>query len=123
MLYSCPSSGNRHSVSVWNRAQPLLAVTGSACADDAAAHAFPDRWGVSYFSEAFFIEIDDAFKDAMLNYELSNEYKLSGTLHLALASPGSGWMSTAMMITDRVRYPMVTGVTMHLGRSISDLSR
>ena len=39
-------------------------------------YAITPKWSVSYLSEAFFIEIDDALKGALLNYELNTEYKL-----------------------------------------------
>ncbi|NNJ97761.1 MAG: DUF481 domain-containing protein [Gammaproteobacteria bacterium] len=39
-------------------------------------YAITPKWSVRYVSEAFFIEIDDALKGALLNYELSTEYKL-----------------------------------------------
>ena len=34
------------------------------------------KWSVNYVSEAFFIELDDTIKGAMINYELNTEYKL-----------------------------------------------
>jgi hypothetical protein len=39
-------------------------------------YAITPKWSVRYISEAFFIEIDDAISGALLNYELSTEYKL-----------------------------------------------
>ncbi len=39
-------------------------------------YAITPKWSVRYVSEAFFIEIDDVLKGALLNYELSTEYKL-----------------------------------------------
>jgi len=39
-------------------------------------YAITPKWSVRYVSEAFFIEIDDALKGALLNYELNTEYKL-----------------------------------------------
>ena len=34
------------------------------------------KWLVRYVSEAFFIEIDDAFRGAIINFELSTEYRI-----------------------------------------------
>jgi len=39
-------------------------------------YAITPKWNVRYVSEAFFIEFDDAFRGAILNYELNTEYKL-----------------------------------------------
>jgi hypothetical protein len=39
-------------------------------------YAITPKWNVRYISEAFFIEIDDALSGALLNYELSTEYRL-----------------------------------------------
>ncbi len=39
-------------------------------------YAITPKWSFRYVSEAFFIEIDDALKGALLNYELSTEYKI-----------------------------------------------
>lgn len=39
-------------------------------------YAITPKWNVRYVSEAFFIEIDDALRGALLNYELSTEYRL-----------------------------------------------
>jgi hypothetical protein len=39
-------------------------------------YAITPKWSVTYLSEAFFIEIDDALKGSLLTYELSTEYKL-----------------------------------------------
>ncbi|MGB5603980.1 MAG: hypothetical protein WBO14_16245, partial [Gammaproteobacteria bacterium] len=39
-------------------------------------YAITPKWSVQYVSEAFFIEFDDTFKGALLNYELNTEYKL-----------------------------------------------
>jgi hypothetical protein len=39
-------------------------------------YAITPKWSVQYVSEAFFIEIEDTIKGAMINYELSTEYKL-----------------------------------------------
>lgn len=38
------------------------------------------NWTVNYISESFFIEIDDAFKGTLLNYELDLEYKFDNKL-------------------------------------------
>jgi hypothetical protein len=45
-------------------------------------YAITPKWNVRYVSEAFFIEIDDALKGALLNYELNTEYRLFS--HFAL---------------------------------------
>ncbi len=39
-------------------------------------YAITPKWNVRYVSEAFFFEIDNSFRGAILNYELSTEYKL-----------------------------------------------
>ena len=39
-------------------------------------YAITPKWSVQYVSEAFFIEIDDSFRGAILNYELNTEYKI-----------------------------------------------
>ena len=39
-------------------------------------YAITPKWYVRYVSEAFFIEFDDSFKGALLNYELSTEYRI-----------------------------------------------
>ena len=39
-------------------------------------YAITPKWSVRYVSEAFFIEIDDKFRGAILNYELNTEYKI-----------------------------------------------
>jgi hypothetical protein len=39
-------------------------------------YAITPKWSVNYVAESFFIEIDDTFKGALINYELSTEYKL-----------------------------------------------
>lgn len=39
-------------------------------------YAITPKWSVNYVSEAFFIELDDTIKGAMINYELNTEYKL-----------------------------------------------
>ena len=39
-------------------------------------YAITPKWSVHYVSEAFFIELDDTIKGAMINYELNTEYKL-----------------------------------------------
>lgn len=39
-------------------------------------YAITPKWSVQYVAESFFIEIDDAFKGALLNYELNTEYKI-----------------------------------------------
>ena len=39
-------------------------------------YAITPKWSVHYVSEAFFIELDDTFRGAILNYELNTEYRL-----------------------------------------------
>ena len=39
-------------------------------------YAITPKWSVRYVSEAFFIDIDDTFRGAILNYELNTEYRL-----------------------------------------------
>ena len=39
-------------------------------------YAITPKWYVHYVTESFFIDIDDTFKGALLNYELNTEYKL-----------------------------------------------
>jgi hypothetical protein len=39
-------------------------------------YAITPKWYVRYVSEAFFIELDDALRGALLNYELNTEYKI-----------------------------------------------
>jgi hypothetical protein len=39
-------------------------------------YAITPKWNVRYVSEAFFIDIDDTFRGAILNYELTTEYKI-----------------------------------------------
>lgn len=39
-------------------------------------YAITPKWGVHYVAESFFIDIDNTVKGALINYELSTEYKL-----------------------------------------------
>ncbi len=39
-------------------------------------YAITPKWYVHYVTESFFINIDDKFKGAILNYELNTEYKI-----------------------------------------------
>ncbi len=39
-------------------------------------YAITPKWSVHYVTEAFFIEIEDTVKGALVNYELNTEYKL-----------------------------------------------
>ncbi|UCB55820.1 MAG: hypothetical protein JSW45_04640 [Thiotrichales bacterium] len=39
-------------------------------------YAITPKWYVRYVSEAFFIDIEDTFRGALLNYELNTEYKI-----------------------------------------------
>ena len=39
-------------------------------------YAMTPKWSVRYVAESFFIDIEDKFTGALLNYELSTEYRL-----------------------------------------------
>ena len=39
-------------------------------------YAITPKWNVRYVSEAFFVDIDDTFRGAILNFELNTEYRL-----------------------------------------------
>lgn len=39
-------------------------------------YAITPKWNVKYVSEAFFFEIEDAFRGAIINFELNTEYKI-----------------------------------------------
>ena len=39
-------------------------------------YAITPKWSVRYVSEAFFIDINDTFRGAILNYEVNTEYKI-----------------------------------------------
>ena len=39
-------------------------------------YAITPKWNVRYVSEAFFVEFDDAFRGAIINFELNTEYRL-----------------------------------------------
>ena len=39
-------------------------------------YAITPKWNVRYVSEAFFIEFDDSFRGAIINFELNTEYRL-----------------------------------------------
>ncbi|MCP3894898.1 MAG: hypothetical protein GY706_09760 [Bacteroides sp.] len=39
-------------------------------------YAITPKWSVNYVAESFFIDFDDTVRGALLNYELSTEYKL-----------------------------------------------
>ncbi len=39
-------------------------------------YAITPKWSVQYVAESFFIDIDDTFRGALINYELSTEYRL-----------------------------------------------
>lgn len=39
-------------------------------------YAITPKWNVRYVSEAFFVDIDDSFRGAILNFELNTEYRL-----------------------------------------------
>ena len=39
------------------------------------SYAFDDNWSIHYLSETFFIEVDDAIRGALLNYELNLQYR------------------------------------------------
>ena len=39
-------------------------------------YAITPKWSVQYVAESFFIDIDDTFRGALINYELNTEYRL-----------------------------------------------
>ena len=39
-------------------------------------YAITPKWSVQYIAESFFIDIDDTFRGALINYELNTEYRL-----------------------------------------------
>ena len=39
-------------------------------------YAITPKWSINYLAESFFIEIEDTFKGALVNYEVNTEYKL-----------------------------------------------
>jgi hypothetical protein len=39
-------------------------------------YAITPKWNVRYVSEAFFVEFDDSFRGAIINFELNTEYRL-----------------------------------------------
>ena len=39
-------------------------------------YSITPKWNVRYVSEAFFVEFDDAFRGAIINFELNTEYRL-----------------------------------------------
>ena len=47
-------------------------------------YAITPRWYVRYVTEAFFIEIEDAFRGALLNFELNTEYKIFKNFSLGI---------------------------------------
>lgn len=53
-------------------------------------YAITPKWNVRYVSEAFFIEIDDTLKGALLNYELNTEYRLFKHFALGVGLVRSG---------------------------------
>lgn len=60
-------------------------------------YAITPKWSVHYVSEAFFIEIEDTIKGAMINYELSTEYKLFK--HFAIGA-GLARLGTSVEVDD-----------------------
>jgi hypothetical protein len=60
-------------------------------------YAITPKWSVNYVSEAFFIEIDDTIKGAMINYELNTEYKLFK--HFAVGA-GMARIGTSVEVND-----------------------
>ena len=46
------------------------------------AYKISPKWSLRYVSETFFIEIDDALKGTLLNYELDVEYRLNNSFVL-----------------------------------------
>jgi hypothetical protein len=59
-------------------------------------YAITPKWSVSYLAEQFFIEFEDTFKGALINYELSTEYKLFK--HFAIGA-GFARMSTDVKVS------------------------
>ena len=53
-------------------------------------YAITPKWSVHYLSEAFFIEIDNALNGALLNYEISTEYRLFKHFALGVGIAGIG---------------------------------
>ena len=47
-------------------------------------YAITPKWYVRYVSEAFFIDFDDSFRGALLNYELSTEYRIFNNFALGV---------------------------------------
>jgi hypothetical protein len=60
-------------------------------------YAITPKWSVSYLAEQFFIEFEDTFKGALINYELTTEYKLFK--HFAIGA-GFARMSTDVKVDD-----------------------
>ena len=48
------------------------------------AYAITPKWYLRYVSEAFFFEIEDKFRGALLNYELSTEYRIFKNFSLGI---------------------------------------
>ena len=60
-------------------------------------YAITPKWSVNYVSEAFFIEIEDAIKGALISYELNTEYKLFK--HFAIGA-GLARLGTSVDVQD-----------------------
>ena len=60
-------------------------------------YAITPKWSVNYVAEAFFIEFEDKFKGALINYELNTEYKLFK--HFAIGA-GLARMGTNVEVND-----------------------
>jgi hypothetical protein len=60
-------------------------------------YAITPKWSVNYVAESFFIEIDDTFRGALINYELSTEYKLFK--HFAIGA-GLARIGSSLQVND-----------------------
>ena len=60
-------------------------------------YAITPKWSVNYVAESFFIDIDDKVRGALINYELSTEYKLFK--HFAIGA-GFARIGTSLEVND-----------------------
>jgi len=60
-------------------------------------YAITPKWSVNYLAESFFIEIDDTFKGALINYEVNTEYKLFK--HFAIGA-GLARIGSSLQVSD-----------------------
>ena len=61
------------------------------------AYAITPKWSVNYLAESFFIEIEDTFKGALVNYELNTEYRLFK--HFAIGA-GLARLGASLQVND-----------------------